>query len=203
MTDASARIEALRARGAARFDPVGWRFLEALARRAAGQGTEARRALDRRLAQAVAAYAERFERAAREASDALARGTARAPGGGGGPLAELLAHLARHAPEGATGGPAAAAGATGGPTGELRSVRCFRRTWSRLSVDQQLSHALAHAPENAGPLNSHALVLRSLRQMRAVSPDYLEQLLSYVEALRWLDEAERGRGPERRGARRR
>ncbi|PKO55269.1 MAG: hypothetical protein CVU28_06990, partial [Betaproteobacteria bacterium HGW-Betaproteobacteria-21] len=43
-------IGGLRARGAARFDPVHFRFIESLARRAAAHGGAARRELDRRLA---------------------------------------------------------------------------------------------------------------------------------------------------------
>lgn len=219
--DPGGAVEALRARGAERFDPVGWRFIEALARRAAAHRDPIRGLLDRRLAQALADYGAGFDRAEGEARDRLARGTARFPEaavalrqhceagdfgglqrllarlegqGGSGPLAGLLARIGRHAPEGGTGE------AMAPPLGELKSLKYFRATWSRLSLDRQLAHAFAHAPENAGPFNSHYLVLQTLRLMRDTAPDYLEQFLSYAEALLWLDQADSSRGPARKAA---
>lgn len=78
---------------------------------------------------------------------------------------------------------------TGGPPVDLKAVQAFRSTWARLSVDQQLTRSLARIPEQAGPLNSQRLVLRSLQLMRDVSPAYLGRFMSYVDALLWLDEA--------------
>lgn len=225
--DAGAMIDALRARGAERFDPVGFRFIEALGRRAAGHRDHARRIVDRRLARAVAEFGERLASAEREAGDRLARGMARFPEaadalrqrfeagdfgglqrlllgleaqGGGGPLAELLAHVRRHAPTDPTDGPAQAGGGGVGPQGELKALRHFRRTWARLNVDRQLSHALAQAPANAGPLNSHHLVLQALGQLRELSPAYLEQFMSYVDALLWLDQADAVRSAAQKNA---
>ncbi|MBS0545721.1 MAG: DUF2894 domain-containing protein, partial [Proteobacteria bacterium] len=87
------------------------------------------------------------------------------------------------------------------PPRELKSLRQFRRTWSKLNVERQLSHAVARAPDNAGPLNSHHLALQALTQMRELSPAYLEQFLSYIDALQWLDEANAGRsGVKAKGA---
>jgi hypothetical protein len=220
-------LEAMRARGAERFDPVGFRFIEALARRTAAHRGAARRVLDHRLAKALADYGERFERGERQARDMLARGTAQFSeavdalrrcydtGDFGGlqrlladleargeprPLAELLAHIGRHSPAGPAGEPAHAGGAAAEPQVELKSLRYFRSTWSRLSVERQLSDALAQAPENAGPLNSHFLVLQSLTLMRDIAPDYLEPFMSYVDALRWLDQADNGRNAVQKGA---
>lgn len=209
-SDSELLIDALRARGAERFDPVGWRFIEALARRRAAHGAGAGGVLDQRLTKALGDYRERFDRAEREAADGLARGKAKFPEaadvltqhyeagdfgrlhrllaklearGGPGALAELLAHIERQAPQ-----------------GELKSLRYFRGTWTRLKVDRRLSQASAQAPENAGPLNSHFLVLQSLRLMRDISPEYLEQFMSYVDALLWLEQADSGRSPVRKDA---
>lgn len=222
-----ALLAALRARGAEGFDPVGLRFLEALARRAAAHADHARPLLERRLAKAIADYDARLERAEGEAADALARGTARFPEaadalrkhcaagdfaglhrlllqlqmhGGHRPLAELLAQVCQQAPKETAGGAAPAALPGLKRPAELKSVKVFRRTWSRLRVDQQLSDALAQAPENAGPLNSHALVLQSLKLMRDISPEYLEQFSAYVEALLWLEQAAGSRAPAPKGA---
>ena len=73
------------------------------------------------------------------------------------------------------------------PPAELKSLRQFRSAWSKLGIEQQLSEALTQAPENAGPLNSHLLVLRALERMRDVSPGYLNPFMSYVDALLWLE----------------
>jgi hypothetical protein len=42
---------------------------------------------------------------------------------------------------------------------------------------------LQQAPKNAGPINSHMLVLRSLELMCDISPDYLDCFMSYAETL--------------------
>ncbi len=70
---------------------------------------------------------------------------------------------------------------------ELKTVRESRATWARMSVDKQLSLAMKQAPQNAGPINSHMLVLRTLATMQAISPDYLSRVVSYVDTLIALD----------------
>lgn len=230
-SDTAAGIEALRAQHAERRDPVGFRYIEALARRRAAAGGEsAGHVLERRLAKALSDCRERLDAAGRVADDALANGITRFPEsadtlrqsreagglaglqrllarlegrGGQSPLGGLLAHIDRHTPEGATG--SSGHGGHGGGTPfpaqpELKSLRFFRSTWSRLSLDRQLSDAFAQAPENAGPLNSHHLVLQALGQMRDISPEYLRQFMSYVDALLWLDQADSGRNSGRNSA---
>lgn len=71
---------------------------------------------------------------------------------------------------------------------EPEIVEYFRQTWSRVSTDRQLRESLAQVPGNAGPLNSHHLIHRSLSLMLEMSPEYLRQFLSYAEALSWLEE---------------
>lgn len=73
---------------------------------------------------------------------------------------------------------------------ELKTVRESRDTWARLSVDKQLALAMKQAPENAGPINSHMLVLRSLAMMQAISPGYLSRVVSYVDTLLALNPRE-------------
>ncbi|MBI2306265.1 MAG: DUF2894 domain-containing protein [Rhodocyclales bacterium] len=213
-------IAALRTRHADRCDPVRFRFIEALARRVQGLQGEARRRLEERLASALHELDQRVAHAQGDAGDALASALARHPAaadelrqrfaagdfgglrrriaaldgrGSPSPLAELTARLAPHSPEHA--GRAGSEGSAGcavaaGAAGELKAVRYFRDTWSQLSVEQQLAQALAQAPENAGPLNSHLLVLRALQRMREVSPDYLNRFMPYIDALLWLEQAD-------------
>jgi hypothetical protein len=82
-------------------------------------------------------------------------------------------------------------GAARAPTLELKTVRESRATWARLSVDKQLASAMKQAPANAGPINSHMLVLRSLAMMQEISPDYLSRMVSYVDTLLFLDPGEK------------
>ena len=71
---------------------------------------------------------------------------------------------------------------------EMASVRRFREAWSRNVAEDQVDQAVGRGPVNAGPLNSHMLVLRSLALMRKLSPDYLRRFLSHVNTLLWLDQ---------------
>ena len=72
---------------------------------------------------------------------------------------------------------------------EMASVRRFRQTWSRMAAENQVDQATGRGPLNAGPLNSHMLVLRSLALMRKLSPDYLQRFLSHADTLLWLEQA--------------
>lgn len=77
------------------------------------------------------------------------------------------------------------------PVLELKTVRESRATWAWLSVDRQLSLAMKRAPVNAGPINSHMLVLRSLTMMKDISPAYLSHLVSYADTLLLLEPREK------------
>jgi len=210
-------LAALRARGASRFDPVQFCFIEALDRRSAAHQGEARRLLDDKLRRLLSAYGERFDQAQAAAAraalaavtvpaglpantpsalttdrPALAGQPQRSPAGG--PLAELVRHIDRQAGGQGLTGSGDGAGQPGAPT-ELKAMRLFRSTWAQLSIDQLLAQSLAQQPEHAGPLNSHLLVLRALKLMREVSPAYLGRFMAYVDALLWLDQAASGSAP--------
>ncbi|WP_281081683.1 DUF2894 domain-containing protein [Variovorax paradoxus] len=188
--DPLAIVAAWRARGAERFDPVRLHFIETLAKRTAVQGGEARRLLDERLRQLLGAYGEDFEKAMPEAVAAAAQPLPR------GALAELVEHIARQSPlpeeapapsSGAVPIRASAANSAAAPA-ELKTMRYFRGTWSRLSADRRLTQSLAKMPENAGPLNSHHLVHRALILMRDLSPEYLNRFMTYVDTLLWVEQ---------------
>lgn len=72
---------------------------------------------------------------------------------------------------------------------DLKSAVRFRETWARISAETAVDQAAHRAPENAGPLNAHNLVLRTLGLMRELSPDYLRRFMSHAESLMWLDQA--------------
>ncbi|QHE77404.1 DUF2894 domain-containing protein [Hydrogenophaga sp. PBL-H3] len=79
------------------------------------------------------------------------------------------------------------ASAQAGP--DLKSAQRFRETWSRICAEEEVTQAVERGPENAGPLNSHMLVLRTLGLMRDLSPDYLRRFMSHADTLLWLDQA--------------
>jgi hypothetical protein len=82
------------------------------------------------------------------------------------------------------------ASATGtGAHRELRSAQAFRETWSRICAEDEVAEAVQRGPDNAGPLNSHMLVLRTLGLMRELSPDYLRRFMAHADTLLWLDQA--------------
>ena len=205
MANLPPELDALRANGVAERAPVRFAYLEALARRAAAQPPAIRLSLNARIS---AAASELAARPAPATSEIAKKSTAS-------PLAELLAYISQHAHEPPTATETAnlqgdlkpgslqgaakqpfeqdsqspSAGRSGqGP--ELKSVAYFRNEWSKLSTEQQLTQTLAQAPENAGPMNSQHLVLRSLERMRDIAPDYLQGFMSYIDTLIWLEHAD-------------
>lgn len=219
--DIDAGLAALRARGAQRFDPSGFRYLEALQSRARPQQGRLRDVLARRLAQAVQCFAARYD-AAIAALDAELPGLLqhhpqaaaelrclRAAGDVGavrrqlaqlaarpsdGPLAALLRALDgapdAQQPARDPGQPAVVRSPGTAALPELKTVQRFRDTWSRLRLDEQMARSQRQAPDNPGPLNSHLLVLRSLRCMQDIAPAYLARFMAHAEALSWLETAD-------------
>ena len=66
---------------------------------------------------------------------------------------------------------------------ELRQVQAHRHTWSALRLTRRLAEVSAPVPEHLGPLNSQVLVARALQQLQGLSPDYLQRLLTQMDAL--------------------
>ncbi|RDK02725.1 DUF2894 domain-containing protein [Paraburkholderia lacunae] len=195
VTRARATLDAWREHGADRLDPIRFHFIEALDRRAAGHSGEARRILDDKLSKLLAAYAGDLERAGPKPGEPCGVPSPGVPSPGEparGALAGLIDHIAGHAPMDG-GGPAAANAAPRRPAyPELEVLDYFRDIWSGLSTQRQLRQSLEQVPGNAGPLNSSSLVHRSLSLMRELSPGYLQQFLSYVDALSWMEQMNGG-----------
>lgn len=74
---------------------------------------------------------------------------------------------------------------------ELRSARLFREHWAQRVIERAIARALDEAPENAGPLNAHQLVIRAVTTMQTLAPAYLNRFVSYVDTLVWLEQAAR------------
>ncbi|ELW9451595.1 DUF2894 domain-containing protein [Burkholderia cenocepacia] len=188
-TQVRAMLDAWREQGADRLDPVGFHRIDALERRAAVLDGAARVLLDARLATLIDGFAKRVARddgdaeAPRETVQAAAGARAR------GVLAALVEGFARDAQADRRGL-------------DPELVDYFRTMWSKVRTEQQYRQSLDQVPRNAGPLNSNSLVHRSLATMRELSPEYLQQFLSYVDALAWLEDlAGGGAQPEKEAPR--
>lgn len=224
LSDLHATLDAWRASGHDRVNPVQFQYIAALARRAESHRGRARQVLDRKLADALAAYAANIERASEDAEPASATaqpsakdvvsGDAQVDRGAGTdreaseppagpvnrvadttavaptarPLEALAAHLAlQHAAcEDSAVSRTLAQQRAAYP--ELPAIDYFREAWASVSTNKQLRQSQAHVPDNAGPLNSSHLVHRSLSLMRSLSPGYVRQFLSYVDALSWMEQ---------------
>ncbi|QVN22584.1 DUF2894 domain-containing protein [Burkholderia pyrrocinia] len=187
-TPARATLDAWREQGADRLDPARFHRIDALERRAAVLDGSARELLDARLATLIEGFAEVVARAD-EANAAPDNAEAAAGAPVRGALAELVERLARDAQADRRGI-------------DPELVDYFRTMWSKVRTEQQYRQSLDQVPRNAGPLNSNSLVHRSLSTMRELSPEYLQQFLSYVDALAWLEDlAGGGAQPEKEAPR--
>ncbi|MFL9918183.1 DUF2894 domain-containing protein [Paraburkholderia fungorum] len=196
-SSARATLDAWRERGADRLDPIRFHFIAALDRRAAAHGGEARRLLDKKLSKLIEAYADDLERAGVKASGVgvgtgTGTGTASSLEPARGALAGLIDYIASHAPVDGKDPTTGHAAPQRPSYPELETLDYFRQTWSKVRSEKQLRQSLKKAPGNAGPLNSSSLVHRSLSLMRELSPGYLQQFLSYVDALSWMEQMNGG-----------
>jgi hypothetical protein len=184
MTDGIGTVDALRLQGAHRLDPVGFHYIEVLAERASVHQGRVKHILDGKLEAAVVALRMRLDQTNRTSKDAATT----TPAVHGETLGDLVRLLAEHSLEKPDGRLALSITT---PRTELKSVKYFRNTWSKLSAERQVTQALGQAPKNAGPINSHVVALRSLALIRDTSPDYLNRFMSYVDTLLSLEQGER------------
>lgn len=194
--NARAVLDAWRASGADRVNPVRFHLIDALDRRAAAYDGAARQRLDERLAGLIAAYEGELKDAEDAGSEADADSAQDAVTAG--PLAELIAYLGDPTGNSQSVGSTAENGLPGytarDPLGlraaypELPLLDEFRALWSRFSADRQVRQSQERVHKNAGPLNSNQLVHRALTLMREMSPGYLQQFLSYTDALMWMEQ---------------
>lgn len=181
-----------RTQGADRIDPIAFQRIAALHRRATAHHGAVRRTLDARLTALVQAYAANVAQVAKPASPVRNNGATEHRTDD--PLRALLdgfSERARARNAGSTlgtgTGDATPERAAQPAYPELPALEDFRGIWTRIRSGSQVERSLARSPTNAGPLNSSRLVHRSLTLMHALSPDYLQQFLAYVDAMSWLE----------------
>lgn len=172
-------LQALRRVGAERFDPVRFRYLEVLSRRVDDASGEVQRILAAKLEKALADYGQCITQAPRVAGQQIAATPSPC-----GPLVQLNEYIRSVTHD--VGDRELGRGQDA--SRDIKSARRFRETWSRIAAEKQVNEAFDRGPENAGPLNAHMLVLHSLRLMRDLSPHYLQQFMSQVDSLLWLDQ---------------
>jgi hypothetical protein len=181
-TPARVMLDAWREQNADRLDPLRFHAMEALERRAAKLQGEVRRLLDDKLSTLIDSYAGDLQKAA------TADNTNSAQAAGQGALVDLLEHIALST---ATRNQILAAHNVTPPSSSyptLETLAEFKKIWSAVRTGSQVRQSLEQVPENAGPLNSGALVHRSIGLMRDLSPGYLQQFLSYIDALSWVEQ---------------
>lgn len=209
--DAQAMLDAWREGGADRVDPVRFRFLQAMARRSAVLDGLARQLLDERLAGHLNAYAQLLdaetdadadgERDAELAAEPNAEPNTPPPAepanDAPSALAGLLAYLADPSLNTTDGEPDWNRDALGLREAypDVQMLEYFRAVWSRVSADRQVRQSQQQVHKNAGPLNSNQLVHRALSLMRELSPGYLQQFLSYTDALMWMEQIHAATAP--------
>lgn len=190
-------LAALHQAGAAQRDPLRWHRLNALARRTQATPAEVQAVLAPRLNASLSAWLGALQAEGTRCPDPQpVPASIPQPG----PLATLTQHLhaARQAQQQASPPVGSGLLPDSGHPGDSPSLLRFRETWAHLAAETQVARAAARAPDNAGPLNSHMLVLRSLALMQAASPHYLRRFLSHVDTLLWLEQAVDPPKPPRR-----
>lgn len=173
-------MEKLRAAGAADLDPLGWHYIEVLAGRTREQSGAAHALLQNRLRQALTDFGKRMDTPQSQRSVATSP-RSETPS----PLTALLKEISACAQ---TSRDRTASHALDRQS-DSPQVQQLRQKLHHIGVQKQVRQALAQAPQNAGPINSHMLVLRALGLMRDISPDYLHRFMGYVDTLLCLDEA--------------
>ncbi len=184
-----ARLDALR-QAAERIDPVRLHYLDVLSQRTATAPEAVQHGLKKKLDTALTDLETRLRQPPMAATAAGMQPAAA-------PLAALNRCIEGMRPPG--DGPLPGLGlnrpavdglaSEGSAHRELPNVRRFHEAWSRIAAEDQVMEAVERGPANAGPLNSHMLVLRTLARLRDLSPDYLSRFLSQMQTLQWLEQA--------------
>jgi hypothetical protein len=186
-----AELAALRAQGADAHAPLRFCQLEAMARRMQAQPEDVQHVLAARLKAGIEAY----KRTASLTLSASSAGRPKSSAAGldarlraahaASPLAALNCHIAEQTHTATALNAPAGQGASLPPV-DMKSVQRFREIWGRIATERQMADAIMRAPDNAGPLNSHKLMLRALTLMQGLSPDYLSRFLTQMDGLLWL-----------------
>lgn len=174
-----ARLSTLREQGAQQLDPVRFQYLATLAQRLPTQTPGVALILANKLSAGLSDYEQRLSQAGSGSKRTLPPSA---------PTLSPLANLNRYIQTLSSDNVDPVSHQAHQQPTEMKSVRAFSEVWSKIAAEHQVDAAFGRGPENAGPLNSHMLVLRSLELMRALSPDYLRRFLSHADSLLWIEQ---------------
>ncbi|HET8707204.1 MAG TPA: DUF2894 domain-containing protein [Pseudomonadales bacterium] len=205
------RVQDLLAQHADQFDPIRFRYIEALLKRRAQLNTNATMLLEKKIAHALSDYERRFEMAKSTAATRLHDIAEHWPA--------LLARAQAYFDRGdfkalmrfadiqmamqTLSLPKVLSGVTGSESlpaavprpdsqrfqDELKSMQLFRESWAKFNTARRVAKTIEGLSEDIGPLNSERLIILAMNKMRSISPDYLGRFLSYADTLLWLDAA--------------
>ncbi|MCH8500142.1 MAG: DUF2894 domain-containing protein [Marinobacter sp.] len=77
-----------------------------------------------------------------------------------------------------------------GSASGLRAAASLQPERNRQHVAQLLAAIADQLPPDAGPLNSQRLFVKALQTLQDTAPAYLQHLLTQLETLQWLEQAE-------------
>jgi len=220
------KLVELKQSGVDRFNPVLFCFIESMVRRARELRTPVAELVEHKAQNALDAYLADFANAKTAAKEPAKKPQLQHQGA----LVTLTQQLQQGASEVQPSSldallqqqerdflcsdgnyPASSVPVQPGAPSELKSVSLFRESWAKISSDKLVSDSIKEGPENPGPLNQHALAIRSLKAMRDLSPQYLNRFVSYIETVLWLEQAgdgieagrkKKGKGKTKTSARR-
>jgi hypothetical protein len=197
--------------GAHRFDPARFGYIRAMACKARDSAPDLAAEIERKALEALKAYRADFLRSRDEALNLAETAPARDPQVQGhlqslleagdftamkrlaardtgsrcesalATLADKLSHSTR---DGSSG-----RGTRAPYSNELAALRRLRQSLGRVEAEKRVEHARREQPGDAGPLNPHNLIIRSLSDMDELSPAYLSRFIDQVDTLLWLERA--------------
>ena len=197
-----------------RYDPARFAYLASMARRAGQHGGAVSLKIEQKALTGLQEYRLDFQQAQAEALALVEKAVVRFPHAAD-TIEQLLnrcdfpalkshiSHLERAAKEGrlrelserlrgpvnAQESPREHSHSAG--LGELKALGQLRQTLARTRAEKLVRRAEQERTDDAGPLNPHNLVIRSLANMREISPEYLNRFVSYAETLLWLEQVSR------------
>ena len=62
---------------------------------------------------------------------------------------------------------------------------------STQALEHRIRQAIEQVPAEAGPMNSHRLVSRAIKEMQRLSPEYLNRFVGYADTLMALEQLAR------------
>lgn len=205
--NADAKISALSTQGLAQFDTLRFHYLQSLAEKLPKQRPAVAEKLLLRLQQATAQLITDYQRA--KPQPVKAKPVTAPPS----PLTQLIDLLSNSGiapaenrgserPETYTTGESATRENVTGETPaeekptlatitppELKALAPLRDSWAKMNAEKLVMRSINEGPEVAGPLNPHFLAIRSLVNMRDLSPHYLNRFVAYMETLLWLEQS--------------